>query len=200
MHKSRSFLIVCPMKIHFLILALFASICVSLNAQSGVVLAAGVSMAYTDNPATSAKGQFISGYHGSLTGRLGADNWYLRPGIELHKMKLLPKKILDPFSDDPSMYLLKFPAQIGVRLLKKDNFNVRIAGGLQFTYTVSVQKNSLDLDLNTITENQFGALIGAGMDLGVMTIDVNFEKGLTELYKGKGYKADYIFVTAGFLF
>ena len=81
-----------------------------------------------------------------------------------------------------------------------NNFNLRVAGGFQFSYTISIQKNSNDFTNSSIKDTQLGALIGGGIDLGFMAIDVNFEKGLSELYKGTEYKADYIFVTVGFLF
>ena len=87
------------MKAQFILLLLMAAVCGQLKAQTGLVAAAGVSMGYTNNPATSGVGKMISGYHGSLTGRFGSTNWYIRPGIEVHKMNLLPEKMLNPFSD-----------------------------------------------------------------------------------------------------
>ena len=115
-------------------------------------------------------------------------------------MKLVPEKILDPFSNLPAMYLLKFPAQLGLRIVKSENFNLRITGGFQFSYTISIEKNSLGLNHNTITDTQVGALFGAGLDLGPITFDVNFEKGMTEFYTNTGYTSDYILISAGVFF
>ena len=108
--------------------------------------------------------------------------------------------MLAPFTNKPAMYLLKFPAQIGLRLLKTENFNLRIAAGMQFSYTYSIQKNTMDINHDTVEDTQFGAMLGAGIDLGFIAIDVNFEKGMTELYTDTGYTSDYVFVTAGFFF
>ena len=200
MHKSRSFLIVHPMKILFIILVLLAAVGIKLNAQSGLVLAAGVSMAYTDNPATSEKGKMISGFHGSLSGRIGSKSWYYKPGLELHVMQFYPEKVLNPFTYKPAMYFLKVPSQIGLRLVKADNFNLRVAGGFQFSFTLSIDDNKDNFNGNTIKDVQTGALLGAGIDLGPISIDVNFEKGLTELYTNTGYTADYLLISAGVFF
>lgn len=201
MHKNRLFPTGNPMKAIFLIpvICIFLDV-ITLNAQSVIVAGLGVSMGYADNPATSKDGEMLSGFHGSVSGRFGSKFWYLRPGIEIHKMQLFPHKMLDPFLDEPCMYLLKFPLQIGARLIKTEQFNFRIAGGMQFSYTASIQKNDQDLNSKTITDSQWGALLGAGIDLGPITFDVNFEKGLTELYKGTKYTVDYVIITAGISF
>jgi hypothetical protein len=183
-----------------LIIIFICSMMIHIHAQSKVVIGGGISMAYTDNPATSEKGQMINGYHGSLTARFGSTDWYIRPGLELHKMKMLPESTLNPFEDGPYMFILKVPAQLGLRLINTDNFGLRIQGGMQFSYVVSIQKNINNFNHNTITDTQFGALIGGGIDLGFVSIDVNFEKGLTELYTKTGYKSDYIIITAGISF
>lgn len=188
------------MKIQFILLILFVCWGAKTNGQSGLVLAVGASMGYTDNPATRANGEMLSGFHGSLSGRFGSNYWYVRPGIELHVIKLLPAKLLNPFNDKPAMYLLKVPVQLGIRLIKTDLFKLRVAGGMQFSYVTSIDDNTFNLDHNTITDTQFGALIGAGIDLGPMCFDVNFEKGITELYTNTGYTSDYIFISVGFFF
>jgi hypothetical protein len=200
LHKSRAFLIVDPMKTQFILPVIVLFAFTQMHAQNGIVATAGVSMAYTDNPATSAEGEMISGFHVGLSGRIGKQIWYLKPGIELHVMQLKPEKLLNPFTYDPAMYLLKVPAQIGLKLVQKDNFKLRVAGGFQFSFTTSIDNNSEGLNKQTVKDTQLGALIGAGIDLGPVCIDFNFEKGLTELYSNTGYTADYIFISAGFLF
>jgi hypothetical protein len=188
------------MKVRIILFVLFAGICIAGYSQSGLSVVAGVSMSYTDNPNTSSKGEMINGFHAGLNGRIGRNYWFFKPGVELHVMKFYPEKLLNPFSDKPAMYLIKVPAQIGVRLFKTDFMALRVAGGLQFSFTAGFDNNSDNFNHNTIKDTQLGTLIGAGIDLGPMCIDVNFEKGLTELYTGTGYKADYIFISAGFFF
>jgi hypothetical protein len=188
------------MKTNLILLVIVIASCTQIRAQNALIISGGVSMAYTDNPATSADGEMISGFHIGLSGRIGKQNWYLKPGVELHIMQLKPEKLLNPFTNDPAMYLLKVPAQIGLKLLQKENFKFRVAGGFQFSFTTSIDKNTEGLNKQTVKDTQLGALIGAGIDLGPVCIDLNFEKGLTELYSNTGYTADYIFISLGFLF
>lgn len=200
MHKSSLFLIYNFMKALILFLSVFLSVLSPVNCQSGLTISVGLTMAFTDNPATNPSGELISGFHGGLNGRFGSNKWYFRPGIELHKVKLHSENLVNPFSEIPSAYFLKVPAQLGLRLIKTENFVFRILGGFQFSYLVSIQDNDFFLDHDTMTDTQIGALIGAGIDLGPLVIDFNFEKGLSELYKNLGYKSDYIYLSAGFLF
>ena len=168
--------------------------------QTGLVLSVGMTMGFTDNPATNPAREVISGFHGSISGRFGADKWYLRPGLELHKVKLQSQNVFDPFTTEASLYMLKIPAQIGYRLIKSNPFSLRLVGGFQFSYIISIQDNDIGLDHDTMKDTQLGTLIGAGIDLGALTVDLNFEKGFTELYTDTGYKSDYIFISLGFLF
>ncbi len=188
------------MKIRFILFFIFLCLQTVPYAQSGLVLGGGISLGYTDNPLTAGDGKVISGFHVSLNGRFGQDIWYLRPGLELHILKLEGEKLLDPFSDKAAMYVLKVPAQIGLRLIKTELFSLRLAGGFVFSYVTSIQENSISLNHDTVTDTQFGSLIGLGIDLGPICLDLHFEKALTELYKDTDYSIDYFFITAGIFF
>ena len=59
------------MKMYFIaVLLLFTLLS---NAQSGAVIGVGASLGYTDNPAVMAKAGALSGWHISVTARLGPD-------------------------------------------------------------------------------------------------------------------------------
>ena len=184
----------------FILIGMFGLISLGSYSQSGVVASVGLSMAFSDNPLVNKPNELMSGMHASLTGRLGTNNLFLRPGIELHKVKLLSKEMLDPFFFFFAAYFLKIPLQLGYKLINTDAFKFRLMAGGQFTYTAFIEDNELGLDHNSINDVSFGALIGAGLDFGPLAIDVNFEKGLTELYHDTNYKTDYIVVSLGFFF
>ncbi len=184
----------------FILIALLALISQVNYAQSGVVASVGLSMAFTDNPQTNAPDEVISGMHAGLTGRFGANRLYLRPGLELHKLKLKSKIMLDPFSDLPDVYFLKIPLQLGYKLINTDRFKFRLMAGAQFSYTCFIEENKLGLNHDVINDASFGALVGAGVDFGPLVIDVNFEKGLTAFYHDTDYKTDYILISLGFFF
>lgn len=184
----------------FILTGLLGLLSLGSYSQSGMVASVGLSMAFSDNPAVNKPDELMSGMHASITGRFGANNLFLRPGLELHKVKLQSKEMLDPFSNLPAAYFLKFPLQIGYKVINTEAFKLRLMGGGQFSYTAFIQENELGLDHNSINDVSLGALVGAGVDFGPLVIDVNFEKGLTALYNDTDYKADYIIVSLGFFF
>lgn len=188
------------MNLRYIILLIGFHFMVPVFSQSGLVLGAGISMGFTENPAVRKNEEIISGFHVSLTGRFGADSWYLKPGIEVHRMKLKSAHRLIPFSDQEAMSILKFPVQLGLRLIRYSTFKVRIMAGAQFSYVASIQDNLFSIDHDTVRDTHLAALMGAGIDLSWISIELNFEKGLSEFYSGTAYTTDYVFVTMGFFF
>lgn len=186
------------MKMYFIaVLLLFTLLS---NAQSGAVIGVGASLGYTDNPAVMAKAGALSGWHISVTARLGPDFWYLKPGLELHKIQLESSGGFDPFKESPAMFIVKGPVQLGARIFKVGNLLFRASAGLGTNFIWSIEKNTLSLDHNTLRDLHLGALGGLGLDIGPFAIDFQFEKGFTELYKSTDYKIDYVTVTTGIFF
>ena len=187
------------MKMYFIaVLLLFTLLS---NAQSGAVIGVGASLGYTDNPAVMAKAGALSGWHISVTARLGPYFWYLKPGLELHKMNLLSSSVFNPFAEsNPATYIVKAPVQIGARVFKIGNLLFRASAGIGSNFIWSIEKNTLSLDHNTLRDLHLGALGGLGLDIGPFAIDFQFEKGFTELYKSTDYKIDYVTVTTGIFF
>ncbi|HUN15374.1 MAG TPA: hypothetical protein PK622_01110 [Saprospiraceae bacterium] len=185
----------------FYVLVFFTLMGFEIFAQSGAVIGVGASLGYTDNPVVMADAGALSGWHISVTARLGPNFWYLKPGLELHKMNLLSSSVFNPFAEsNPATYIVKAPVQIGARVFKIGNLLFRASAGIGSNFIWSIEKNSLNLNHNTMRDLHFGALGGLGIDLGKFAIDFNFEKGFSELYKDTGYKVDYITVTAGLFF
>lgn len=141
-----------------------------------------------------------SGWHVGLTTRLGEDFWYWRLGLEVHKVNLKSSSTFRLFNDQESAFFVKFPIQLGARVLKRDQFGVHVAAGANASYVWSIEDNNFGLDHNSITDVQLGALVGAGVDFGPLVVDFNFEKGLTKLYTDTDFKADYWFLSLGFFF
>ncbi|MBK6571387.1 MAG: outer membrane beta-barrel protein [Saprospiraceae bacterium] len=170
------------------------------KAQSGAVASIGLSLMQTDNPDVSSDGNFNHGFHLSLTTRLGKDFWYLRTGAEVHKIELKANSKVVLFPQDPSAFFLKIPAQIGARIINTSLFKVRLLAGAQLTYLMHIEDNNFNLNHDTMTDFQGGLLFGGGIDLGPFTFDINFERGLTKLYKPNDKKADFLMFSAGFFF
>lgn len=168
-----------------------------LNGQTGIVAYTGLSLMYTPNPVTNPDDGFISGYHFGIKGLFGK-RIYVEPGASFHILKQTAQSNLDPFNGNPSIYLLKFPLQLGYRILESKDFGLRVSAGGNLSFTTAIDKNTLNLNANSIKDAQFGVLIGGGLDFGVLSVDVHFEKGIIPFYTFRDYKADFFYISVGF--
>ncbi|MBK6823845.1 MAG: hypothetical protein IPG87_12980 [Saprospiraceae bacterium] len=63
-----------------------------------------------------------------------------------------------------------------------------------------IEDNNFNLNHDTMTDFQEGFYLVGGIDLVMFTFDINFERGLTKLYKPSDKKADFLMFSAGFFF
>lgn len=183
-----------------LVLLIGGILSLPLWSQSRITAYGGASLAYTNHPSVNPGDDVVSGYHVGAGGRIGKNALYFRPGIELHVMKLKAKSVYDPFVSDPDAYFIKIPLQAGWYLVRKTVLALRLGAGVQWSLAVDVEENDFFSDSEPFRKNQIGALLGAGIDLGPVSLDLNFEKGLSKTYAGENYKTDYMLVSLGFLF
>jgi hypothetical protein len=142
----------------------------------------------------------LDGWNVGLTTRLGKNFWFVNTGLEIHHLKLNSSENFEVFSHSPGCYFLKIPLQLGGRLIRLKQFLFRATAGLRGTYLLSIQDNSLALDHNTMTDLQYGLVVGLGIDLGPLTFDILYEKGMNELYKGTGHPMNFLTCNIGFFF
>ncbi|MBK9271555.1 MAG: hypothetical protein IPM48_08145 [Saprospiraceae bacterium] len=168
--------------------------------QSGLVASAGASNMRTSYSLVNQSGAWNHGWHVGLTTRLGKDFWYGRVGLELHKVGLAGSNRIELFNSMPSSYFIKAPLQVGARLLRRSDFQLRAMGGLMISYTAYIEKNNLGINYNRMRDFTAGLLGSAGIDMGRFVFDVSYEYGISELYTGTKQFADYWYVSAGFFF
>ncbi|MDQ3140833.1 MAG: hypothetical protein M3Q56_01145 [Bacteroidota bacterium] len=170
------------------------------NAQSGVAVGVGLSLGQTHYDLVNRSAGFLTGWHASISGRLWPGLYYFRPGIELHRISLVTIPQLDPFTNIPSVYLIKVPLQGGVRLVNIEHFELRTQIGLVGTYAMLIEDNDFGLNYDTIEDYQLGALFGLGIDIGPITLDVSREISLTQFYHDQDDFLHYWLISAGLFF
>ena len=106
------------------------------QAQSGAVISVGYSSGFTDYSLATANGGFMSGWNAGIVGRFGDGKFFIRPGLELHKIYLESANKAELFTDRKSAYFLKIPAQIGYRIINLEKFKLIAMGGVQVSYMV----------------------------------------------------------------
>lgn len=169
----------------------------ALNGQAELVATTGLSLMYTSNPVTNPDDGFNSGYHFGLNGRLSKGKLFLEPGVSFHIVQQSAQNNLDPFNGNPSIYLLKFPLQLGYRLIQSNDFVLRVSGGGILSFTTAIENNTLGLNKESVKDAQFGLIVGGGVNFGALSVDVKFEKGIIPFYTFRDYKADFVFISLG---
>lgn len=170
------------------------------SAQFQIHVATGISLMYTSNPVTNTNDGFISGIHAAVNGRFFKQRSFVQTGVILNVLNQTSLNRLSVFTEEPKIYLLKIPLLGGYQLIKSDDFVLRAMGGGVLGLTAKIEKNNLDLNSESIKDAQFGVKVGGGVDLGYLSVDVFFEKGLSAFYTAKDYTADFITISVGVSF
>ena len=86
---------------------------------------------------------------------------------------------------------IKVPVLVGVKLVKLGVANVRVMGGPAFTYMMGKKLDETSSSQlwpiktkDDLKNSAWSAQVGAGVDILFLTLDVRYEFGITNLYKG----------------
>jgi len=99
---------------------------------------------------------------------------------------------LSASSQDLTVQSLKIPALIGVKLVSKPGFNMRIMAGPAYTFILNKKldpENMSELwpiqSADDIKNSLWSVQMGAGIDVLFMTLDVRYELGIDNMYTGE---------------
>jgi hypothetical protein len=74
------------------------------------------------------------------------------------------------------------PGLLGVDITRGRTTTLRINAGLAATFIHDVRDNALGLEENDVEAVLLGARGGIGIDVAFVTFDLDFERGLTDLF------------------
>lgn len=180
---------------------------VSLSAQVTVNPKVGVNISAIDTKIGDINAEARVGWNAGVDFRLGDGFFYLQPGVHYfnYTARLL-KDVDNPndvaFKDETTIQNLKLPVNLGLRLLgNNDFFQLHARGGIVPTYVLGVkEKPAFAFDKNSLKDWTFGANVGVGVDILFLTIDLNYEIGLTDYFEGSNGKNNMLSLTAGVKF
>jgi hypothetical protein len=94
-------------------------------------------------------------------------------------------------SQDVTLKSIKIPALLGVKLINKSVFNLRVMAGPAFTYIYDKKLSPSALNdlwpiqsVDDLKNSIWSVQMGAGMDILFMTLDVRYEMGIDNTYNG----------------
>ncbi len=188
---------------------LFSSL--QINAQAGISFTAGLGTAKNHLEAASPGSSIGLGYVGAAEARFLGQDMYFVTQIAYGKYKLLPFEGIEMYKDDNNFQVLHGRIGMGFTIFrfgKKSIVRTKILGSLDKTlqYTSAALKGTnfngetLNSNDDTVNDATVGMLLGFGLDIGMLVIDFEYERGLINaFYKVPGSNFDYMSLRVGIL-
>lgn len=95
----------------------------------------------------------------------------------------------------PKFNQLNLPLMVGYKLVDTEALNFRVSAGPDINYTLNEAKGPAGFDYKKLN---FGGVINAGVDIGNISIDARYSRGLTKINKGLGEKTGLFNLSVGF--
>lgn len=94
-------------------------------------------------------------------------------------------------SQEITVKSLKIPALIGIKLINKGSFNLRVMAGPAYTFVIDKKLDPQHMDglwpiqsVDDIKNSNWSVQMGGGLDVLFMTLDVRYEFGVDNIYTG----------------
>lgn len=94
-------------------------------------------------------------------------------------------------SQDITIESLKIPALLGIKLINKSGFNLRIMAGPVYTFLLNKKLDPQHMNelwpiqsADDLKNSVWSVQMGAGLDVLFITLDVRYEMGIDNMYNG----------------
>lgn len=124
------------------------------------------------------------GWHAGVNFRFG-DRLYFQPGLMFYSTNLSVSNdnvSLEDIFEKRSVNIIKLPLAVGLDVLRLDWMSLRAYAGGTLNTVLGVEDNFF-LQKSDFNSFYFNALLGVGVDLGPITVDLNYEPGLSDMIK-----------------
>jgi hypothetical protein len=129
------------------------------------------------------------GWNAGLDLRVGEGVLFLQPGLHYYNFTAqLMKEVNSPqdvnLEEETTIQSLKAPVNIGWRLTGENGLlGIHLKGGVVPTYVLGVdEKENFAFDKDQLTNFTWGANAGVGVELLFLTLDANYEIGMTDFF------------------
>ncbi|PLW99358.1 MAG: hypothetical protein C0593_03365 [Marinilabiliales bacterium] len=142
------------------------------------------------------------GYQGGVHVRIGKKTFF-ETGVQWLQSKTEFQSTVDNiiYSDIISVSQLRIPAYLGKRIIKLGIVDLRVNTGPTMRIVSEVLDNDYHIHKEYFNEAVWSWDFGAGLDILVFSLDVNYELGLSEMISGvSGTQNDILNITLGLTF
>ncbi|MEM9887302.1 MAG: porin family protein [Bacteroidota bacterium] len=163
----------------------FALICVGSTYAQGITInpKAGINIYDISGEEGAFSSDGKAGFHLGLDVRIG-DAIFLQPGVHYYALQaeFVDEGPLDFIREDIRLQSIRVPLMLGTSFIQNDQFGLRAQVGVVGLFPLNVDDNDFLFDVDDYRNINFGAAAGLGMDIGIVTLDIVYDFGLTDTF------------------
>lgn len=132
------------------------------------------------------------GYNFGAFARVGK-SLYFQP--ELNYVSFKSSYVYATNTYTPKFHQVNLPLMVGYKIVDTEGLNFRVSAGPDVNYTLNDAKGPAGFDYKKFN---VGGVINAGVDIGNITIDARYSRGLTKINKSLNEKTGLFNLSVGF--
>jgi hypothetical protein len=167
-------------------------------AQTQINPVIGVNFSQLVNEPDQVNSESRLGWQFGVNFRMG-DRFYFQPGVHYAQLnsELTPAEGADTISISSfqsNIGVLRVPLLAGLRIFSNEDkealFNINVHAGVAAEWILAVDEENAGLTKDDFASPIFGAVLGAGIDFLFLTLDIDYEIGLTPVFDNEQIKLD----------
>jgi Outer membrane protein beta-barrel domain len=167
----------------------------------------GVNLSAVDGKLNDLQAAAKVGWNAGVDFRIGGKKLFLSPGLHFNNYTARLVNDIDTdtqvnFKDETTIQALKAPVNIGFDITgKKQLLNLYLKGGVTPTMILAVnEKAGIPFSKDDLKTFTWGANVGLGMDITILTVDLNYEIGMSDYFANTTGRNNVLTLSAGIRF
>ena len=167
----------------------------------------GVNLSAVDGNLGNLQAAAKIGWNAGVDFRVGGKKIFLSPGLHFNNYTARLVNDIDTdtqvnFKDETTIQALKAPVNIGFDITgKKQLLNLYLKGGVTPTMILAVnEKAGIPFSKDDLKTFSWGANVGLGMDITILTVDLNYEIGMSDYFANTTGRNNVLTLSAGIRF
>lgn len=167
----------------------------------------GVNLSAVDGNLGDLQAAAKVGWNAGVDFRVGGKKLFLSPGLHFNNYTARLVNDIDTdtqlnFKDETTIQALKAPVNIGFDITgKKQLLNLYLKGGVTPTMILAVnEKAGIPFSKDDLKTFSWGANVGLGMDITILTVDLNYEIGMSDYFANTTGRNNVLTLSAGIRF
>lgn len=171
-----------------------------LSGQGGAQVFAGLASLTNTSKNITQSGEFHSGYSIGIIARLKDGNFVAGPGLKYTRFSMQSSNSAAFFNNKETYHMLSMPINIGLEYRLASIWKLRLYTGGDAHYFYHIDDNPRDIDFDYVNDYFFGAHVGVGIDVTWVTLDLIYERGLTNAHKFEDSNYNWLTLAVGVFF